>query len=160
MKKELLREWIIAIGIFSFSLFTIFYLIPSQIEATEEYELKCLSPAFFPEMSAVLITGLTVLFMISLLTYRRKRGGDSPHMTMEDEFRVLAAIGIAVVYVVAFKYMGFIPASILVLFALFRLQGKTRHVRLILLSAVTVLFVYFIFYYVLKVRFPVGLLWR
>ena len=159
MKEGLLREWIIAIGILFFSLFTIFYLIPSQIEVTEEYELASLSPAFFPEVSASLIGGLSVLLIISLFRSRGERREEVTQMTMEDEFRVIAAIGIAAVYVLAFKYMGFIPASILGLGALFWLQGKRRPLRLILFSVGTVLFVYFIFYYVMKVRFPGGLWW-
>jgi hypothetical protein len=160
MKKGLLREWIIAVCILFFSLFTVFYLIPSQIEVTEEYELASLSPAFFPEVSASLIAGLSVLLMISLFRSGGGQREEGTQMTTEDEFRVVVAIGIAAIYVLAFKYMGFIPASILGLGALFWLQGKRRPLRLILLSVGTVLFVYFIFYYVMKVRFPEGLWWR
>jgi hypothetical protein len=160
MKKGVLREWFIAVGILFFSLFTIFYLIPAQIEVTEEYELRSLSPAFFPEVAASIIAGLSVLFMISLFRSRSFQRSENPQMTWGDEYRVIAAIGISVVYVLAFKYMGFIPASILGLAALFWLQGKRRPLRLIFLSVGTVLFVYFIFYYVMKVRFPEGLWWR
>ena len=109
MKKGLLREWIIAVCILFFSLLTIFYLIPSQIEVTEEYELKSLSPVFFPEVSASLILGLSVLLMISLFRSRKRQREEIPHMTMADEFRVITAMAIAVLYVLAFKYAGFIP---------------------------------------------------
>jgi len=160
MKKGHLREWIIAAAIFAFSLFTILYLIPSQIEVTEEYELKSLSPDFFPEVSAYLIAALSILLMIRLFRIPGGQKEKIPYMTIGDELRVIASIGIAAVYVLAFKYMGFIPASILVLMAFFWLQGRRKPLRLILLSAGTVLFVYFIFYYAMKVRFPEGLWWR
>lgn len=160
MKKGLLREWIIAVCILFFSLFTIFYLIPSQIEVTEEYELKSLSPVFFPEVSASLIVGLSVLLMISLFRSRKRHREEIPHMTMGDEFRVITAMAIAVLYVLAFKYAGFIPASCLGLAALFWLQGKRRPFRLILLSVGTAVIVYLIFHYLMKVRFPEGLWWR
>jgi hypothetical protein len=160
MNKGHLREWIIAIAIFTFSLFTILYLIPSQIEVTEEYDLKSLSPVFFPEVSAYLIALLSILLMVSLFRSGKRPMEEIPYMTRADELRVIAAIGIAAAYVLAFKYMGFIPASILGLGALFWLQGKRQPLRLILLSAGTTLVVYFIFYYVMKVRFPEGLWWK
>jgi magnesium-transporting ATPase (P-type) len=159
MKKGLQREWIIAVGIFFFSLFTIFYLIPTQIEDTEEYDLKSLSPVFFPEVSAALIAVLSILLMIILFRSSRHQGEEIAPITWGDELRVLAAMGIAAVYVLAFKYIGFIPASILGLGGLFWLQGKRRPLRLSLLSVGTVLFVYCIFYYIMKVRFPEGLWW-
>ena len=160
MKKSLLREWVIALSILLLSLFTLFYLIPAQIEITEEYELRSLSPAFFPEVAASIIAGLSILFMISLFRSAGFQKEEISQMTRGDEYRVIAAIGISVVYVLAFKYMGFIPSSILGLAALFWLQGKRQPIRLIFLSVGTALFVYFIFYYVMKVRFPEGLWWR
>lgn len=160
MKKGLLREWFIAFGILFFSLFTLFYLIPSQIEITEEYELKSLSPAFFPEVAAAIIAGLSILMMISLVRSHGNLDEERPRMTIEEEYRVVAAITISALYVIAFKYVGFIPSSILVLAALFLLQGKRGLFRLIFLSVGTVLLVYFIFYYVMKVRFPEGLWWQ
>ena len=54
------REWIIALIILSFSLLTLFYLIPTQIELTDEYALRSLSPAFYPSVSAWIIAALSV----------------------------------------------------------------------------------------------------
>ena len=82
---------------------------------------------------------------------------DTRSMTVGDELRVLTAMGIAVLYVLAFKYIGFIPASCLGLAALFFLQGKRRPLRLAILSIGTAVIVYLIFYYLMKVRFPEGL---
>jgi len=157
--RSAFQDWIIALFILLFSLFTYFYLIPAQIEIAEEYDLRSLSPAFFPEVATSIIAGLSILLMISLLRSRRRRENVASQTNFGDEIRVAAAIGISAAYVIAFKYMGFIPASILVLGALFRLQGK-RFFKLIFLSTGTVLFVYFVFYYVMKVRFPKGLWWR
>lgn len=160
MNKGLLREWVIASLILFFSLFTIFYLTPFQIELTEEYELKSLSPAFFPEVVTYVIAGLSVLLMINLFRSRKHYKDEIQEMTMGDECRVIANIGISAMYLLAFRYIGFIPSSILGLGALFWLQGKRRLLSLSFLSVGTVLFVYFIFYYVMKVRFPEGLWWR
>jgi len=157
--RSAFQDWAIALFILLFSLFTYFYLIPAQIEIAEEYDLRSLSPAFFPEVATSIIAGLSILLMISLLRSRGRRENIASQTNFADEIRVVAAIGISAAYVIAFKYMGFIPASILVLGALFRLQGK-RFFKLIFLSTGTVLFVYFVFYYVMKVRFPKGLWWR
>ena len=155
MKREL-REWVVAFAILAFGLFTIFYLIPCQIELAEEYELKSLSPAFFPELAAWIITGLSVLLIISLYRSLGHVQEDTSEMTMREEFRVITAIMIAVLYVFAFKYVGFIPASCLGLAALFFLQGKRRPFRLAILSVGTAVIVYLIFYYGMRVRFPEG----
>ena len=155
--KGIYREWVIAFTILAFSLFTIFYLIPDQIEITEEYELKSLSPAFFPRIATWIITGLSVLLLIIIFRSRKHPKEDTRTMTVGDEFRVLTAMIIAVLYVLAFKYIGFIPASCLGLAALFFLQGKRRPFRLAFLSVSTAVVVYLIFYYLMKVRFPEGL---
>ena len=160
MGKDRKREWAIAIAILSFGLLTLFYFIPSQIEITEEYELKSLSPAFFPEVAAWIITGLSILHMVNLFRSGRTLKSETSALAMADEARVLTAMAIAVLYVLAFKYAGFIPASCLGLAAMFWLQGKRRPVPLILLSAGTAVLVYLIFYHLMKVRFPEGLWWR
>lgn len=156
----LFRDWIIALMILLFGVFTIFFLIPNQIEVTEDYELKSLSPAFFPQLTAWIITGLSVLFMISLFRSRGHRQEAALEITWNDEFRVMTAIGIAVLYLLAFKYVGFIPASCLCLAALFWLQGIRRPLRLVILSVGAAVIIYLVFYYVMRVRFPEGLLWR
>ena len=134
MMRGIYREWIIAFAILAFSLFTIFYLIPHQIEITEEYELASLSPAFFPRVATWIISGLSVLLLISLFRSRKHPKEHDRSMTAGDELRVLTAMGIGVLYVLAFKYVGFIPASCLGLAALFFLQGKRRPFRLAILS--------------------------
>ena len=154
------RDWIIALMILLFGVFTIFFLIPIQIEVTEEYELKSLSPAFFPQVTAWIITGLSVLFMISLFRSRGKRQENDLEITWGDELRVLVAIVIALLYLIAFKYLGFIPASCLCLAALFWLQGMRRPLRLVFLSVGTAVIVYLVFYYAMKIRFPEGHLWH
>jgi len=155
--KNIYREWVIAFAVLAFGLFTIFYLIPAQIEITEEYELKSLSPAFFPRVATWIITGLSVLLLISLFRSPGHQTKDTRGMTVGDEFRVVIAMVIAVIYVLAFKYMGFIPASCLGLAALFFLQGKRRPFRLAFLSVGTAVIIYLIFYYLMKVRFPDGI---
>ena len=155
--KRVSGDWVVAFSILAFSLFTIFYLIPCQIELAEEYELKSLSPAFFPELAAWIITGLSVLLTISLYRSHGRVQEDTREVTVGEEFRVIIAILIAVLYVFAFKYVGFIPASCLGLAALFFLQGKRRPFRLAILSVGTAVFVYLLFYYVMKVRFPEGI---
>jgi hypothetical protein len=155
-----LREWIIAFVILLFGVFTIYFLIPTQIEVTEEYELKSLSPAFFPLVAAWIVTGLSVILMISLLRSRNRRQEDTLEISWNDEFRVIAVIGIAVLYIFAFKYVGFIPASCLCLASLFWLQGKRRPLGLVFLSVGTAVIVYLVFYYGMKIRFPEGILWR
>jgi hypothetical protein len=158
--KGTYRDWIIAFIILLFGVFTIFFLIPTQIEVTEEYELKSLSPAFFPQLTAWIITGLSVLFMISLFRSRGHRQEKGLDITWGDEFRVVGAIVISLLYLIAFKYLGFIPASCLCLAALFWLQGMRQPLRLVFLSVGTAVIVYLVFYYAMKIRFPEGHLWH
>jgi len=152
------REWIIAFIILSFSLLTIFYLIPSQIEITDEYARRSLSPAFYPGVSAWIIAGLSILLILKRFM-RKTEGGDENGigLTGRDELRVGVAFLIALFFAFAFKYVGFLPATFMTLIFFFLLQGIKSPFKLLCLSVCATAMVYVFFRYGMKVHFPHGL---
>ena len=152
------REWIIALVPLVFSLLTIFYLIPTQIELTEEYARRSLSPAFYPELSAWIIAFLSVLLILK--RFRQPSQGvdeEGPGMRPKEEVRVGIAFFIALFFAFCFTYVGFLLATFLTLILFFILQGFRNPLRLFCFSAATTVVVYLFFRYGMKVHFPPGL---
>jgi hypothetical protein len=163
------QDIMLAIAVMIFGLIILFFLIPTQVEMAEEYDVKSLSPAFFPELAAGLLVFLSVLLLFSQLLNRKRLAPIEPEQsgcdteeafTRSDEIRVWLCFVISVAYYYGFKCIGFIPATILVLSGLFWVQGVRPARRLLIMSVVTTLLVYAFFRYVMKVYFPEALFWR
>ena len=153
-----IREWVIALIILSFSLLTLFYFIPTQIEITDEYALRSLSPAFYPELSAWIIAGLSLLLIVKRFRRTAKAGDENGEgLTGNEELRVGAAFVIAIIFALAFKYVGFLPATFLTLILFFVLQGIKSPFKLLCLSICATAVVYVFFHYGMKVHFPSGI---
>jgi len=161
MKREKgeIREWVIGFIVVTFSAVVLLYIIPNQIEIFEEYEVKSLSPRFFPELAALTIG----ILGLALLTMRIKgRPGTAPPrskmMSRIEELHVVGAFATAVFFLLVFTYIGFIPAAFLSLSALFTIQGgMKRPIRTLAFAALTTVFLYLFFHYVMKVYFSPGL---
>ena len=126
MRAEL-REWIIALSILAFSLFTQFYLIPNQVECLEEFEIQSFSPRFFPGLAAWIITGLAGLLILIRIVHKPPTPTvEKQRLTVLEELKVVGTFVIAIIYLLAFKYIGFILATFLGLGALLSLQGGLR----------------------------------
>jgi putative tricarboxylic transport membrane protein len=152
------KEWIIALIPMGFSLLTIFYLIPTQIELTEEYVRRSLSPAFYPELSAWIIALLSILLIIK--RFRRPQqtaDEEGPGLSRREELRVGLSFVIALFFAFCFKYIGFLPATFFTLILFFILQKIKNPLKLFCLSAAATVAVYLFFRYGMKVHFPPGI---
>jgi len=165
--SEKTKEIVIAVSILIFGLVTLFYLIPTQVKVAEGLEIKSLSPAFFPELAAVLIIFLSVVLIFTRFIHRTDRedsdGSREPsrsEMTAREEFRVLGAFLIAALYYFGFKYFGFLITTAVCLAGMFLLQGGKKAHRIALLSITVTLGLFAFFHYVMKVYFPVGVIFR
>ncbi|MFH1487435.1 MAG: tripartite tricarboxylate transporter TctB family protein [Pseudomonadota bacterium] len=153
-----IREWIIALIPLSFSLLTIFYLIPNQIELTDEYARRSLSPAFYPELSAWIIALLSVLLIIKRFRRPVQRAEEEgAGLSRGEEVRVGIAFVIALFFAFCFAYIGFLPATFFTLILFFILQEIKKPFKLFCLSAAATVGVYLFFRYGMKVHFPPGI---
>ena len=68
----------------------------------------------------------------------------------------LISIGLCVAYVALFRTLGYILISFLVCFAIMILIGKRKWLQMILISLLVPLFMWLLFYLLLKVNIPMG----
>ena len=165
--SEKTKEIVIAFSILALGLVTLFYLIPTQVKVAEDLEIKSLSPAFFPELATVLIIFLSGVLIVTWFIHCTDRddsdGRREPsrsEMTAREELRVLGAFLIAVLYYFGFKYFGFLITSAVCLTGMFLLQGGKSGCRIAILSVSVTLGLFAFFHYVMKVYFPVGVIFR
>jgi hypothetical protein len=157
MKGEL-REWMIAIVVVAFSVMSLFYLIPTQIEVLEDYALKCVSPRFFPKVATMIIgiLGLLLIF-VRINPWHKGVPPASNMMSPYEELRVVGAFAAAVFFLLVFKYIGFIPAAFLGLVLLLVIQGGLKHpLKTLGIAAATTATVYLFFHYAMNVYFDPG----
>ena len=160
MFRAYYKQLIITAGILGLSLVTLFILIPTQIEQELEYDLASLSPTFFPELAALTIGGLALVLLISQI--RRAATGKEPldegveELTSQEEFSVVKAMVVAVVYFFLLEPLGFPITNTLGVAALLRLQGRVRGWKMIALPIGTTAGIYLFFLYVMRVHFPMG----
>jgi putative tricarboxylic transport membrane protein len=116
-------------------------------------------PALFPGLIAV---GLCVCGLLLLL--RGLRRPRAPWLVFDDWIRsprhiaaLVVLLGSVVFYIVAANALGFLPTAFIILLALF-LVLRVTPTRSLLLAVVATLVVHFVFYKLLRVPLPWGLL--
>lgn len=157
------RERVTALVVLAAVLLVLIYVIPNHIELGEEYELTGLSPAFFPKLAAWIIAGLAVLlFAMTLVNKKEQEGGedDEEWLSSGEEWNAYKSFLVAIGYLFAMKYVGFLISTVLVLGVLFVLQGVKRPLKVALTSALVTAGVYVFFLYVMRVHFPTGLIFK
>jgi uncharacterized membrane protein YozB (DUF420 family) len=165
--REKTKEITISASIMLLGLVTLFYLIPAQVDVSEDFEVKSLSPAFFPELAAILIVLLSGILIVTWFVHRKDRAeneglreSSGSEMTAGEEMRVVGAFIIAALYYLGFKYLGFLISTVICLAGMFLLQGGKRGFHIAALSVTVALGLFAFFHYVMKVYFPVGILFR
>ena len=151
------REWIVALVVLAFGLLTVYYIIPTQVELTDDYELHSLSPAFFPSLAAWMVTFLAGILILK--RFRRSPEEDEdkePELSLRENLRVVAFFGLAFLFVLSFKYLGFPLATGISLLIFFFLQGIRPILKLFTLSAGVTVLVYAFFHFGMKVHFIRG----
>jgi putative tricarboxylic transport membrane protein len=124
------------IGIFSFVIAQGF---------PEDFIMK-LGPDFYPELLSV------ALIILSLTLFIRTILGDKRFQ------KVIISLGLAILYAMFLKRVGFIPITILFLFAFLLLLNIRKPLTLIAVPIVASFALWFIFQKILTVSLPIGLL--
>ena len=155
------REWIVGLVVLTFGLLTIFYIIPTQVELTEDYERTGISPAFFPTLAAWIVVVLGgVLLLNCFIGSHAEEEKKGRALSLPEELRVLASFGVAFLFVFCYKYLGFLIATLVSLLIFFTLQGIRSILKRVIMSMANTIFVYLFFHYVMKVHFLPGMLFR
>ncbi len=157
------RERSTAVVIILWTFLVLFYIIPNFIETAEEFEIKSLSPAFFPEIATCLIGGLAGLYLLVTFTKRfvhQSEGIQEGWLTPREELQAVFAAGIIVCFLLAIKLIGYLVSTPLALIGLFYLQGEKRFFKPVIIALLTTIGVYLLFRYLLNVQFPPGLLFK
>ena len=114
------------------ALLVIFWLIPSQIEASAQ--AGQLSPRFFPRLSA----GMVGLFGLALMVKNRRHAFTrTPHAGLRILIETLAWAAWATVTLLLLSTLGFIVAGALSCFAAMLLAGQRR--RLVWCALISIL---------------------
>ncbi len=138
-----------------------FSVLPYFIEMEESYDLSSLSPAFFPKLATWAVTALGALLLCSTFLQRKKTNEREKEQLNKRELRrVYLAFTLVVGYLFAMKLMGFLVSTVILLGALFLLQGIKKPAKIAAASLIVTFGVYLLFLYVMQVHFPKGLLFE
>lgn len=139
----------------------VYILLTATMEVNKNAANAGTSPRFFPYIAGIslLICGSGILirsFMVMTKETKNKNFFSKKEWTL-----VGYLAGVLIAFPLVLKYLGFIPASLIVVFALSYLFSMNQNIKLlnkIIYTIVVTASVYCIFTYLLKVRLPEGLL--
>ncbi len=121
--------------------------------------LSHIRTGFFPIVFGSLLTGLSVVFLTTLIWLRYKGKVSQEKADGEDGVHLsgfLAFVGIFLVFLLLTKFVGFVIASFAAVLASSYLLGL-KGWRLLALSVLTTLFIWLLFDIWLKISLPVGI---
>ncbi len=131
------RDLLLGIGVAAFALLLLTVVVPLGVHVPKAVRAAVLSPDLWPRVIAVMLLALGVL-----LAVQARLAGGTGEETPEPGFdavaglRLLATLGLLLLYYWLVLRIGIVLASVLAIFAFGRF-GRTRHPRL--LSAVALL---------------------
>ena len=133
----------------------IFLIIPTQIDSVDCDWYN--SPKFFPYIVSTLITVLGVTLFINSLLMSKKIPVEKQDVyeTSKDQFKM--ALGVFVImaaYAALLGVLGYIPCTIAMLIGMMRFCGQKSWPKIIIISVVLTLAVYFGFSKLLYLRMP------
>jgi putative tricarboxylic transport membrane protein len=114
-------------------------------------------PSFLPFWLGIVMAVLAVAMLVR--TLRKKNGGEAWLAAGKARNRVLAVIGITIVFVALLKVLGMVVASVLYLAVLMRYLERNSWPLTAGVSLGAAGINYLVFAYWLRVPFPQGLLW-
>jgi ABC-type Fe3+-siderophore transport system permease subunit len=154
-----MRERRIALGILIFGLVSIFYFIPTQIELTDDYDQHSLSPAAFPNLASWIIIALAGVLLLK--SFRSPFGDEKGKSADAGSGQITSEailFGLSILYVFGFHFLGFLPATAIIIFIFFFLQGVRPVLKLLILSSGVTISVYLFFHFAMKIHFDYGVL--
>lgn len=140
-----------AIALLLFSLSLIFYITPNYVEHPG---LTGISPRYFPNFAAIVLAlssvSLLVLEIISVLKEKRSLRSkiNSDHLATTAKKTPLTPLligGLLLLYILLFKYLGFLISTPLILAALMISMGQRRVVLIVASSLVSTFLLFQLF---------------
>ena len=118
-------------------------------------------PGFLPFISGILLGVFGLVLVFSSIS-RKTRGNEESQgkkiWVKGNARRVLLTLFALFVYALSFEFLGFLIATLIFLFFLFKLGEPKRWMTPLVVSGVTVILSYLIFCVWLKSTFPAGIL--
>lgn len=147
------RSDIIAgITLIAVGLVTIFYIIPTQIAATQNLGLN---PRVFPLVVMWLGTAVALLMVVVRLRQPRDHDDESGSMKVANWLFIIVMSAFLAASYFAWRMFGFLIAAPAIVALLMLVMGEYRHpVRLVLVSIMFPAAVYFIFDRLFIIQLP------
>jgi putative tricarboxylic transport membrane protein len=140
-----------------------FWLVFACAAAAESWRLGFGSlvrpgPGFVPFLAALVLGGLAVAALVQTIldTSGPAAGGV---FDIRDLLRVLWVIVVLAAYVLVWDIVGFLAATLLLLFFLFRCVEPLRWRTVLIASVLTLTMTYILFSTLLGARLPAGRIW-
>ena len=147
-RKKLNPVVIEGIALLAFSVIGVIYSIVSHFGFKVEWKL---SPYLFPLFISLMLFVLSISLLLSGL-----KGMDEKKSEKGDKKTFLLFLSECAIYLVVLRYLGFLISTMILLGAIVRLLGEKNWVKVILISVVTSLIIYFLFGVYLGVMLPKG----
>ncbi len=163
MKKirgGLSRDQKIGIFLFLFSTAMYFVIIPYGVEMYRRKPTS-LSPSTFPSLITFIIAFFSLLLIFKEYFTKEKEPihkGETPRVSRVPLPRVIATIGLFIIYLVLAPSIGYLTTSILIMPAFFVLFGTRRKLVIAVLSIGLPALLYWFFAKVMLVMLPKGIL--
>lgn len=126
------------------------FLIPT-------FELRAIS-ALLPAAMLIGLIGLSALLLLA--DQRAAAAGDAPDRLTTAPRRVIGAFALIVAYALATDFIGFYPATVVIIPLVAAIFGYRSPLGLALATALVVGAVWLIFDYGMSQDFPAGRLWK
>ena len=124
-------------------------------------------PATFPQFMAIGMIAFTVVLLIQSITKLQKMDPDDPMMEPAASINIFKnkgiqgaafVIALCIAYAALFEVLGYVLASTIIAAIIMWLIGKRDVKQIILVSVLVPLLMWFVFYKLLTVNIPMGVL--
>lgn len=130
-------------------------LIPYQVTMTDGMEDGIVSPSLFPKIVAWLLIILSLFRLTSVYLKSDKR---NINIEVKKLYKFLSCLTVIIGYVILIPLIGFLLSSMIAVFCLTKLLGKSKWYNAMLLSVITSSVIYYSFTKFLNIALPSGIL--
>ncbi|MHB8132406.1 MAG: tripartite tricarboxylate transporter TctB family protein [Mobilitalea sp.] len=125
-------------------LFSIWYYVNAQ--ALPQQSEGGLAPSYFPSFLALILAILSLYVVVdSLIRISRNKKENEEQYEKKDHKTVAILILFLIVYIILFKYLGFIITTILYLTAAMSMLKAGKLIKLVPIAVIITLSIYFVF---------------
>lgn len=129
--------------------------IPFQVKTYSGMEDGLASPTLFPYIIGGALI-ILALFRLIVVTFKIDKQGFE--ITKRQFLKFIPRFGTVVLYLLLMPFLGFVISTILAMFFLIEMLGKTKWYNALLLSAATSIIIFFSFKELLEITLPYGVL--